>query len=162
MVEITVKIVGSVSVFLASFVYGHIKIRELKRRMNEISSFISLVRYIGDNIEHFMKPIPDIVAEFEDEYLTSCGFLDSARARGLPGAWKDGEFLLAGEARTLLDNYFSNVGTGYVEDERRLADYTAGRLTQILDMETALSKDKERIYKTVPPMLAGSVVLILI
>ena len=162
MVEFALKIVGSLSVVFVSLIYGRIKIRELRRQLDEISAFISFVRYIGDNIEHFMKPIPEIVADFDNEYLASCGFLDSARKFGLVSAWGSSELFITGESRVLLGNYFSNAGGGYLEDEKRLADYTVKRLSEILKAETVASKDKERIYRTVPPMLAGSVVLILI
>lgn len=154
--------IGAAMPVLASIVYGRMKIREMRRRLFEISAFLRLVRYIGDNVEHFMKPIPEIIAGYEDGYLDSIAFLDNARKIGLFEAWRGGEFLLSGEGRDILDSYFSSVGGGYLDDEKKLTSYTEKRLEALLEAETAASKDKERIYKTVPPMLAGSVVLILI
>lgn len=147
---------------VASLVYGRLKIRELRRRLLEISSFLKLVKYIGDNVEHFMKPIPEILSGFEDGYLGSVDFISDARTYGLRSAWQKGEFLMSEEVRGILDAYFSSVGGGYLDDEKKLTSYTEKRLEALLESEIAASKDKERIYKTVPPMLAGSIVLILI
>ena len=162
MVEISAKIIGAALPLLASLAYGRIKIRDLRRGLTEISAFLRLVRYIGDNVEHFMKPIPEIIAGFEDDYLESVGFLQNARDSGLLSAWQGGSFLLSGEGKKILDTYFTNVGGGYLDDEKKLTSYTEKRLEALLESETVAAKDKERIYKTVPPMLAGSVVLILI
>ena len=162
MIELAAKLIGALSVILVSLIYGRIKIREVRRRLDEMTAFLALVAYIGENIEHFMKPIPEILEEFENDYLSSCGFLEKAKEVGLENAWRNGEFLLPNEAYAILQNYFINVGSGYLDDEKKLSGYTERGLCRILENERASSKDKERIYRAVPPMIAGSIVLILI
>ncbi len=162
MIDLAVKLSGSVAVVLASMFYGYTKICDVRRGITELGALLELVRYIGDNIEHFMKPLPDIVGSFRSECLAECGFLECAIERGLYDAWISSDFRLNDDATELLDNFFSSVGNGYADDEKKLCGYTEKRLTALLESSAAAAKDKERIYKTIPPMLAASVVLILI
>ncbi len=162
MLEAAVKLAGGGALLLAAVIYGRGKIAGLRRSCTELSAFTDLVRYIGDNIEHFMKPIPDIVASFRGEYLRSSGFMASAEEIGLRAAWEGSDFGFPSEAKDILSDFFASIGTGYASDELKLCAYTEKRLSAILEASEAESKNKERIYKTIPPMLAGSVVLILI
>ncbi len=162
MIETVMKFSGAASMVFAAVFYGFIKIRDVRRGICELSAFCELVKYIGDNIEHFMKPIPDIITSYSNAYLDSCGFLPDARMHGLYNAWEASDFILNDEARSLLDEFFLSVGKGYVDDELRLCEYTSKRLCAVLDSVRISAKDKERIYKTIPLMLAASVVLILI
>lgn len=161
MTENIVKTIGAVSVVGAAFFYGRIMVRELRRKIKLLSSFLEFVIFISENIEYFLKPIPDIIAEYRGEYLVECGFIKEAVERGLDCAWSKISASVGGEAKEILHGYFTAVGSGYADEEKRLSEYTIERLGRILESERAAVADREKIYRTVPVMLAASVVLII-
>ena len=57
---------------------------------------------------------------------------------------------------------FSKVMRGYKDEEVALCKYTHMKLAECEEKLSSALKDKEKLYRTIPPMLALSVILILI
>lgn len=137
-------------------------IRDYRNSLRELEALHQMITYIRDNIDHFMKPLPEIFQTYKNEYLEACGFLPNVRRTDLRQAWDGQTFTLSEDTRTLLTTFVYQIGNGYREEELRLCDYTLTRLNGILEKKRSESKNKLKIYKTVPMLFALSVILILI
>ena len=137
-------------------------IHEHTTALNELEALYDMIFYIRDNIEHLMKPIPDIFREYKNHFLETCGFLSEVRSKDLRAAWETQTFHISGETKQLLEHFIKNIGNGYRKEELRLCDYTLERLRKLLDRTRSDTINQLKLYKTVPMMLALSVILILI
>ncbi len=156
------KIAGGGLLLASAIFYGFFMVKKERVKVAELVSFRDFVRFISDNIEHRMIPIPDIVRECTIETLSHIGFLSSACQYGIMTAWEKGTWEMDGEAREVLGTFFLKIGRGYREDELDLCRYTIKRLEGILEKVQGDIKNKEKMYRTVPLMLALSVMLILL
>lgn len=156
------ELTGAGIVILAALFLSTGLIRDYKANLRELEALYDMISYIRDNIEHLMKPLPDIFRTYTNDYLETCGFLPAVRKTDLRQAWANHRFSVAGEAHTLIEDFIETVGSGYRTEELRLCEYTLTRLSGIIEKSRAESANKIRLYKTVPMMLALSVILILI
>jgi len=137
-------------------------IRDHKTGLRELEAWYDMISCIRDNIEHLMKPLPDIFQTYTNDCLETCGFLPAVRRTDLRQAWDGQTFTLTGEAYRLIRDFVRSIGSGYRTEELRLCEYTLGRLHGILERARADDANQRKLYKTVPMMLALSVILILI
>ncbi len=162
MTEVIVKLIGSVALLVASLYYGQVKIRGERVGIKEVASLAEMVKYIGERIEHFSQPLPEIFAQYRNDHLESIGFLPYVRTMGISGAVENCRMTLDGDDRELFLKFAGAIGRGYRDEELSLCRYTYTKLTESEDKMRAAIKDKEKLYRTIPPMLALSVILILI
>ncbi len=157
-----IELTGAAIVIVAAILASFRLIYEYKTNLRELEALYDMISYIRDNIEHLMKPLPEIFASYSNEYLESCGFLSVVRESDLKQAWKGQVFRVKGEAYTLTTDFVNSIGSGYRTEELRLCEYTLRRFYDIIEKTRAESKNKIKLYKTVPILLALSVILILI
>lgn len=137
-------------------------IRDHKTDLQELEALYDMIAFIRDNIEHRMKPLPDIFETYTNAWLESCGFLPAVRRTDLRQAWEEQIVSVTGDARSLVEDFVRNIGSGYRTEELRLCEYTLSRLRGILEQTRADTANRLKLYKTVPMMVALSVILILI
>ncbi|MBE6625777.1 MAG: hypothetical protein E7628_01160 [Ruminococcaceae bacterium] len=162
MTESIVKIAGSVILLATSIYFGQVKITAERTRIKILSSFGDMIKYIGEKIEHFSSPLPEILSEYNNPYLESVGYLDAIRSHGLslvPDCLKISQ---NHEEYILIKRFTDSIGKGYKDEEVTLCKYTHQKLAELEEKMSAVLKDKEKLYRTIPPMLALSVILILI
>jgi len=162
MSEITYKILGSIILLLSAILFGLHKIKSERNKLREISAFLDMVNYVESNIEHYNKPLPDIFEEYSNEYFTSNKLLDNIRAFGINAAIADYSFSIASSVESAVKNFACKIGLGYTDDELNLCKYTYNLLK---DSEAKLRlemRNTEKMYLTIPVLLALSVILILI
>lgn len=152
---------GAGSLITAAGILSVNLIREHRNRLLELEALFDMISYIRDNIEHLMKPLPDIFRNYNNTYLESCGFLETVRKGNLLQAWETHHFSISREAFRLIDEFIRNIGKGYRTEELRLCEYTLGRLRKLLDHVQADTVNQLKLYRTVPMMFALSVILIL-
>ena len=156
------KCLGAASLIAAAWMVSSSLIRNYKTRLREMEVLYDMISYIRDNIEHLMKPLPEIFQSYSNTYLESCGFLPAVRLKGLQQAWEGQTFTVSGETSRLINEFILNIGSGYRTEELRLCEYTLGRLRKLLDHTQADTTNQLKLYKTVPMMFALSMILILI
>lgn len=157
-----IKIIGAVILLAAAFGYGYLKIREERRKIAETDALCDLVSFIRQNIAHYMKPLPDIFAAYSDRcgLLEENGFIEICRTNGIRAAWEETVFHLPDNVREAMADFVRSIGGGYREDELHLCDYTLEQFEKAgLKMREEI-KGKEKLYRTIPPLLALSVMLI--
>lgn len=164
MIKLIIKTLGSATFVVAAIYYGAIMIREERSKLTTSDAICEMIRYVRDNIEHFMKPLPDIFASYRNDTLERIGFLSDVRENGLRDAQLDryfGKNYVDGEVFAVLADFCGKIGGGYRDDEIRLCDYAIARI----EKRTAKMKDdfssKTKIYRTLPPLFALSILLII-
>lgn len=153
---------GAGSLMTAAGIFSIHMIREHRKKLLELEAFFDMISCIRDNIEHLMKPLPEIFQNYNHTYLDSCGFLKNVRETNLQQAWETYVFSCGAEAFRLIDEFIRNIGKGYRTEELRLCEYTLGRLRKLMDHVQADTANQLKLYKTVPMMFALSLILILI
>ncbi len=153
---------GTGSLMIAAWLFSTVLIRDQRNRLREAEALYDMVSCIRDNIEHLMKPLPEIFQNYTNTYLESCGFLPTVRKSDLRTAWTEHTFAVSGETYRLIDEFIRNLGSGYRTEELRLCEYTLGRLRKNLDHMQGDAVNQRKLYKTVPMMFALSIILILI
>lgn len=165
MTELIVKTAGSVTLVIAAIYYGTVMICEERSKLITADAICEMMQYVRDNIEHFMKPLPDILASYRNDTLEKIGFLGDVRENGMKYAQLDryfGKNAVDGEVFAVLSDFCGKIGEGYRNDEIRRCDYAIAQI----EKRTAKMKDdfssKAKIYRTLPPLFALSILLILI
>jgi len=157
-----VKWLGAGILLIAAGLLSRGLTHEHRKVLRELEALCDMVQYIRDNIDHLMKPLPEIFASYQNDYLETIGFLQRIRHNGLKQAWDEQSFSISGEPHLLLTDFNRTIGSGYRTEELRLCDYTLSRLKEHLDRLHKDSSNLLKLYKTVPVMFALSIILILI
>ena len=80
-----VKWIGAGIVLIAAGMFSIGLTREHKNNLRELEALCDMVQYIRDNIDHLMKPLPDIFISYQNDYLETIGFLPRIRHIGCEG-----------------------------------------------------------------------------
>ena len=162
MTQIIVKLIGAATLLVTSVYYGQVKITAERVRITKLSALADMVKFIGEKIEHFSTPLPEILSEYSNSYLDRIGYLESVRSHGLNKTVSDLELSEADTEYILVMQFADSIGKGYKDEEVSLCKYTHMKLAECEVKLSSALKDKEKLYRTIPPMLALSVILILI
>lgn len=160
--SIVFKWLGAGILMLSAWLTGTGLIREHQNRLRELEALYDMISCIRDNIEHLMKPLPEIFRIYTNPYLETCGFLAEAKKNGLRRAWENHTTSVSGEAGQLIEEFTRNIGNGYRTEELRLCEYTLDRLRKILDHTRTETANQRKLYRSVPMLFALSVILILL
>ena len=158
-IQTSVKLIGGGAILLSAVLWSYLKIRAERRKTDELDAFCSLVRYIGANIEHFSRPLPEIYSDYSDRVLDAIGFTEAMREGGMKKAVERLSVADDKEYSREIGNFADKIGGGYREEQTELCAYTSARLTELLDSRRASARDKEKLCRTIPVLLALSVLL---
>lgn len=159
------KLAGSVILVAASIVYGRKKVLDERRKLRETEVLCDLVKHVGESIEHTLKPLPEIFRYYHNEVLEECGFLQEIRESGLRQAWESRSEGMTGvddNVNQQFSVFCREIGRGYRNEEVELCNLTLKRLQDECARLRNDSKNKEKLYKTIPPLMAMSVALMLL
>lgn len=162
MSEIIFKIFGATLIVSSSLYFSMLKITSVKRRIAELSAFRDMIGFIHDNIEHFTMPLPEIFSEYRNSYLENSGLIERIRKYGIAESLSDYSFSISNDERDILIGFADKLGNGYRNEELNLCKYTDGKLAAAEDRMLSELKNVQKLYITIPLMLALSVILILI
>lgn len=97
----------------------------LKRRQEELSSFISLLVRIRKRISEYLEPVDEIVEKHGDERLSEIGFYDKYRDTGsLFSAFDSikGSLLIREPVKQEIEECLRELGDGWREGELKRLD----------------------------------------
>ena len=157
------KLMGTLILLMASVIYGSKKIAEERRRLREAEALADLVEHISGQIEYTMKPLPEILGAYQSEILASGAFTEVACTYGLGKAWDAYGFgigLPDGDFKRIFRDFTREIGRGYRKEELELCSLTLKQLRTEIDKYKEDSLGREKLYRTLPPMMVLSVVLI--
>ena len=163
MAEYGVKLAGALLLLLAAGWYGWNGIREERQRLRELEALWELVRFVRSNIGNFARPLPEIYADFRNAVLEADGFLPILREKGAEEALRSCRIPRRdAEVGRIMEGFARGIGKGYQAEEEKLCSYTEERLAELLGKRRGETADREKLYRTIPMMLALSAALILI
>jgi len=160
--EYVIKYIGAGVLLISAVLYGYTMIRRERVKVVEISSFCELIKFIRDNIKYKMVTLPVIFSEYHGAYFEKIGFIEAIRNFGIKRAWAEFSWVMEKDEIALIDSFVKNIGSGYRDDEIQLCEYTLERLEDAIESKSSDLKNKEKIYRTIPLMLALSVMLIIL
>lgn len=154
------KFAGVAALFFSSLLFGLTKIREQRRRLTETKAVAALVHQIRTEIEAFRRPLPEIYAVYRSDVLEDNGFLPRLRSGGLTEAIPALAHLP--DVAAILIPLAERLGQGDAAEEVgrcRIAE------EGLLALSVSYEKDSasvEKLYRTIPVMMAASAALILL
>lgn len=158
-----IKFAGAAVILLSALLFSIKLSCEYKAEQNAVSELYDMIIFIQDNIKHLMRPLPEIFLSYQNEYLYKNGLLPDIRNRGFKDAWSSQKILRETSAAfPIISDFVESIGEGYCSEELRLCDYTKERLEEIIKKNEKELRGKLKLYRTVPIMLALSVIFILI
>ncbi len=163
----TEKLIGGLAVILSSAIWGNLRGADERKKLSSLEEFISLVNFISGNIEHFKTPLCEIYRNFAE----SCSdkrrlspemkeFIITAASDGITSAWNQKILSLPDEAEPTALKFVTEVGRGYADEEAELCRYTVESLTSNLEKLKGEVASRIKMWRTLPPLFASSVVLI--
>ncbi|MBQ4354860.1 MAG: stage III sporulation protein AB [Clostridia bacterium] len=156
------KWIGAGILLLSAVGYGWVKIREERRRAAQTEAAQAMIGEIREQIAYFMKPLPEIFAAYRHPVLEECGFLPLCRQENLRAAWEKAPLCLPEKLMKVTQDFVGHIGGGYREDVLRICDYTLEQYEKVIREMHSELKNREKLYRTIPPLLAVSVLLLLI
>ena len=116
------KIFGALLFSLLTFYAAVLSEGSLRRRVLEAEGLLLLLRHIRKEIGCFASPLPEIYADFENEALTSIGFLTRLQNEGLRSALALEALSLEDAERQALMRFADALGGSYRADQLLLCD----------------------------------------
>lgn len=157
-----IKFIGSVFVISAAVYFGLRKIETERDKIRELIAFSDMIKFIHDNILHFRRPLPEIFSDYRNKYLDKKHLLEHIRIYGIKESLDGYSFAVGSAERDLIISFSQKIGSGYVDDELNLCKYTFEKLLEKGSEMQNEMKNTEKMYLTIPVILALSVILILI
>lgn len=163
-VEYCTKILGALLLLISSLCFGNSMIKGEAEKINESLAIAELIKYVRDNIEHFVKPLPDIFLSYKNELLEKNGFLTFVRKNGIQKSAEkiDDFFHCDRDVISIFRKFCSDIGGGYRDEEIRLCSFSLSQLERKIEKIKNDHLSKVKMYRTIPPLFALSVVLILV
>ena len=161
-IQSTVKLLGALTVVLSSVWWGVGKVRHERRKTDELDAFCDLVAFIGENISHFVRPLPEIYAEYTDGFPRGSAFAEVLRAEGMNAAI---DTLAVNEDDACARDMYSfaeRIGGGFREEQTELCEYTRSRLLAVCEKRKTTAKEREKLYLTIPLLLSFAAILMFI
>ncbi len=163
----TEKLIGGLAVILSSAIWGNLRGADERKKLSSLEEFISLVNFVNGNIEHFKTPLCEIYRQFAESSSDKrrlspemSRFIRIAEKDGISAAWNQNILNLPDEAEPTAMKFVTEVGRGYADEEAELCRYTVESLTTTLEKLKEEVAGRVKMWRTLPPLFASSVVLI--
>ncbi len=155
-----VKWVGALVLLLTSVGYGTLCIREERKQYHLLCGVVAFVQKIGENVRHFAKPLSEIYGmcggTVSEEFLRLC------QKEGIRCAWEKAPLASDETWGKVMENFCFHIGTSFHEDCVHLCDYTLEQLKKEAGKQKEELEKREKLYRTLPPLAALSLVLLMI
>jgi len=155
------KAIGSIFLLFTAFFYSSKRQKTEKQKIRILTELRELILHIRKNIECFAKPLGEICRDYTSPALEQIGFHLLWRSGRLQEAVSCLNEYVCPQACKVLQRYAQEAGQGYKEEELRLCGYTADMLSEILQKEEGELNSRTKLYRTLPYLLALSLVLVL-
>lgn len=162
MTALTIKLLGSAFLLFSSICYGEMHIRSDRLKTRDIEAVIDIIKYISEKIEYFSAPLPEIFLQYSNDHFEKTGVLEEIRRSGIKFLCTDNKLSISQEDRDLLSKFASELGKSYVDEELALCRYTYEKLKESEAKLRETQKSREKLYRTIPPMVVLSLILIII
>ena len=158
------KLIGVCILLFTSVLISRELVARRRRRLALCEELLRLVGFLRLQIGCFLRPIGDVISDFESAEFSACGFLPSERYADPRQAFLDSDApSIAGrECARIVDSLLSSLGTGYLDDEVKIIDQHRAELCAAVEAERTETDRQVRLIRTLTASAApGSVILII-
>jgi len=154
------KVFGAAVLLGSAVYYSFQRLKKEHIQILLLQECIELLQYIYRNIECFQKPLLEIIEEYNSPVLESLGFFEKVKQDGLIIGVKQFNQKVPQECYDTIMNYAISAGKGYKEEELQLCRYTYDTLHSLKEKISKENINHTKVIKTIPFMLALSIVLL--
>lgn len=148
-------IVGSLLLLGSAALFSYDKIHTARTQVLYLEEWIRFLLYTENHIRSFRTPLPEIIVSFRQDTDT-----EFAATLGEYGLFHTlARTPLPNGAHQILSEYIDKAGGYYETEELRLCRYTIDALERIQNDARRELQEKTKLYRTLPLMLALSIVL---
>ena len=143
------KIVGIMLLVLAGFLYWDSYEKKINREKKETRALFFFLSHLRREISAFQKPLSEIIKNYDNHDVQINGFLEDAKANGIPNAMANAEETLAlfPEGYQALTALSEKLGRGYPDAELRLLDYYIALFSEWADRLDEEAPKKKKICR---------------
>lgn len=158
------KLVGICILLFTSILVSRELVSRRKRRLLVYEELLRFVAFLRLQIGCFLRPIPEVVADFRSDELERCGFLTSDDGAGIAARFASSALpgIVGEDCSRVVDSLFSSIGSGYLEDEIRLIDVHKEQLSQLVERERDETARQVRLIKTLAASASLGLVIFVI
>ena len=139
--------------------------RFAEHRLEVYRGFSSLLSYLKGRVGTHLTPIKEAFSAFSDDALAASGFIESVReGERLYDAFRLSRDRLCISKRVgeILDGFFSDFGTGYLDAELSGIEYTQKELESAIRAEEEELSVSVRLVRSLLLLAAVGIVILLI
>lgn len=158
------KLVGICILLFASILISHELVRQRRRRLTLCEELLRFVGFLRLQIGCFLRPVPEVVADFHSDELCACGFLPPVDGANLERAFSssDAPRIVGAECSRIAESLFSALGTGYLEDEIKLIDAHRAQLSELVEAERVEAVRRVRLVRTLTASASIGLIILII
>ena len=155
-----IKYMGMILIALSCTAGGFLFSERIKSRLKRIESFIRFFDYIVKHVEIYKYPLERIFADYSDDNLKSCGFLDklaqNGRVNGLyANPWEisleecrnEGLVFLKDEEFEIIKEFGSKLGSGHADEQICRMNLYRDKLRGLYEEEREKDLNTSKLYK---------------
>ncbi len=158
------KLIGICILLFTSILISRELVRQRQRRLAVFEELLRFVGFLRLQIGCFLRPVPEVVANFHSDELCACGFLPLADGADLESAFSssDAPRIVGTECARVAESLFSSLGTGYLEDEIKLIDAHRAQLSELVEGERAESARRVRLVRTLTASVSLGLIILIV
>ena len=156
------KIIGSMMIISAGTFFSHTLCTSQRKKLSTTDALIDFTEYIRSSIYTSRQPLLDIYASFKDTRLSECGFIFQLNQNGIRSAINIVSKDVTERSFSSLENLAENLGGINTETQLKLCEETSKLLREELKKQEDMYSKKEKMYKTLPLLMASSIIIMMI
>lgn len=139
-----VKMIGGLGVIASSLIFYAENQRYQRKKIKQLTAFISLIEHIKNMIQSYMLPIDMILARCDKSILKECciNTLD-LKGRSLKDYFESAEYFIDGDAIEVILAFATEFGGSYATEQVKSCERCCEKLNKIKD-KLKEKLDKER------------------
>lgn len=145
---------------LSAFLISYSLNRSEEKRLLQLQSLISLIRFFKLRIDCYCSPVDEILSRADRDLLTQCGFRDP------PVSPKDLLTSLSpepdGKVYEILSSFVSELGGVYREEQLKSCDYHINLLCELEKGRASALPSSKKLRSTLILSAAAGIVILLI
>lgn len=156
------RLVGGCLLAAAFSLFLLSRLRREEKSLRLLSSLLSFIRELREKIAVFGTPLDEILRGYDDPVLTECGFLPTAKTRGLSAAGEELKkgALLSSPLVSELASFFSSLGKGFRDEEIRRCNAAETLLSSAREEALPALEKKRKLTRAL--ILTGSLFILII
>ena len=139
-----IKLLGAGLVLSVGVISAFGTVRYEKKRLSVLDGWIDLILYIRSQIDCYLTPLGDILANGDPSLLRAC--MSEGNETDLEAILRASSIYLDGNAKRTLEGFVREIGSGYREEQVKHCDYCISVLRRERERMSAELPLRVRLY----------------